>query len=59
MQFLGQREMHKINHANIKDWAKNYKGELFDGILCDPPYHLTSMSKPRTDLEDYDKTLGR
>ena len=45
MQFLGQREMHKINHANIKDWAKNYKGELFDGILCDPPYELGFMGK--------------
>ena len=31
---------HKLNHANIKDWAKNYDGELFDGILCDPPYEL-------------------
>ena len=30
--------MYKINHANIKDWAANYDGELFDGILCDPPY---------------------
>ena len=38
-------KMHKINHANIKDWAKNYDGPLFDGILCDPPYHLVSMTK--------------
>jgi len=36
---------HKINLANIKDWAANYDGELFDGILCDPPYHLVSMTK--------------
>lgn len=36
---------HKINHANIKDWAKNYKGPLFDGILCDPPYELGFMGK--------------
>jgi len=37
--------MHKINHANIKEWAANYKGELFDGILCDPPYELGFMGK--------------
>ncbi len=36
---------HKINHADIKEWAKNYKGELFDGILCDPPYELGFMGK--------------
>lgn len=36
---------HKINHANIKEWAANYDGELFDGILCDPPYHLVSIAK--------------
>ena len=34
-----------INHANIKEWAKNYNGELFDGILCDPPYELGFMGK--------------
>lgn len=37
--------IYKINHANIKDWAANYDGPLFDGILCDPPYHLVSMTK--------------
>lgn len=37
--------MHKINLANIKDWAKNYDGPLFDGILCDPPYELGFMGK--------------
>lgn len=34
-----------IYNENIKDWAKNYKGELFDGILCDPPYELGFMGK--------------
>jgi site-specific DNA-methyltransferase (adenine-specific) len=37
--------VHKINQANIKDWAKNYEGPLFDGILCDPPYELGFMGK--------------
>ena len=37
--------MHKINHANIKEWAANYDGPQFDGILCDPPYELGFMGK--------------
>lgn len=36
---------HKIHHANIKEWAANYEGELFDAILCDPPYELGFMGK--------------
>jgi DNA modification methylase len=36
---------YKINHANIKEWAANYEGELFEGILCDPPYELGFMGK--------------
>ena len=36
---------YKINHADILDWAKNYDGEPFDGILCDPPYELGFMGK--------------
>ncbi len=37
--------MYKITNANIKEWAANYDGELFDGILCDPPYELGFMGK--------------
>lgn len=37
--------MYKITNANIKEWAKNYKGEPFDAILCDPPYELGFMGK--------------
>ena len=36
---------YNINHADIKEWAKNYDGPLFDGILCDPPYELGFMGK--------------
>ena len=36
---------YKINHADILDWAENYDGEPFDGILCDPPYELGFMGK--------------
>ena len=35
----------KIHHADIKEWAANYDGPLFDGILCDPPYELGFMGK--------------
>ena len=34
-----------INHADIFEWAKNYKGEPFDAVLCDPPYELGFMGK--------------
>ena len=37
--------MYKITNTNIKEWAKNYDGEQFDGILCDPPYELGFMGK--------------
>ena len=37
--------MYKITNANIKEWAKNYDGPQFDGILCDPPYELGFMGK--------------
>ena len=36
---------HTIHNADIKEWAKNYEGELFDGIFCDPPYELGFMGK--------------
>jgi site-specific DNA-methyltransferase (adenine-specific) len=36
---------YKINHADIYEWAKNYKGEPFDAVLCDPPYELGFMGK--------------
>jgi DNA modification methylase len=36
---------YKINHADIKEWARDYDGEPFDAILCDPPYELGFMGK--------------
>jgi len=32
----------KVNNADVIEWCRNYKGEPFHSILCDPPYHLTS-----------------
>ncbi len=36
---------YKITNANIKEWARDYDGEPFDAILCDPPYELGFMGK--------------
>jgi len=36
---------YNINHADIYEWAKNYKGKPFDAVLCDPPYELGFMGK--------------
>ena len=27
------------------EWAKNYTGKLFHAMICDPPYHLTTITK--------------
>jgi site-specific DNA-methyltransferase (adenine-specific) len=32
----------EIVTADILEWAKSYTGPKFHGMLCDPPYHLTS-----------------
>jgi len=34
-----------IYNDEIKNWLSSYKGEKFHAILCDPPYHLTSITK--------------
>jgi len=31
--------------ADVLQWAKEYDGEPFHALLCDPPYHLTSIVK--------------
>lgn len=32
-----------IELANAVEWANAYDGPLFHALLCDPPYHLTSI----------------
>lgn len=32
-----------IIHADILQWAEEYRGEPFHALLCDPPYHLTEV----------------
>lgn len=34
-----------IIHANAVEWANAYDGPLFHALLCDPPYHLTEITK--------------
>ena len=34
-----------IVHSDAVKWAKEYQGPLFHALLCDPPYHLTSITK--------------
>lgn len=31
--------------ADAVEWAQNYDGPLFHALLCDPPYHLTTIVK--------------
>ena len=34
-----------IIQADILEWAKQYDGEPFHALLCDPPYHLTEIGR--------------
>lgn len=34
-----------IHQGDVLDWAAAYQGEPFHAMLCDPPYHLTSMTE--------------
>lgn len=44
--------------GNCLDKLKDIPDNSIDSIVTDPPYHLTSMSKPRYDLDDYDNGKG-
>lgn len=34
-----------ITQGDIIAWVEQYDGPLFHALLCDPPYHLTSITK--------------
>lgn len=34
-----------ITQGDIIAWAEQYDGPLFHALLCDPPYHLTSITE--------------
>ena len=35
----------KLHWMHIEFFAKHYRGEKFHALLCDPPYHLHSITK--------------
>jgi site-specific DNA-methyltransferase (adenine-specific) len=36
---------YKIYNQDVREWAKEYAKGKFHALLCDPPYHLTSIVK--------------
>ena len=42
---IHQKRMYKLYTADIVKWAKDYNGQLFHGLLSDPPYNLDSITK--------------
>lgn len=36
---------YKIYNQDVLDWAKQYGKGKFHAMLCDPPYHLTTITK--------------
>jgi len=34
-----------MHHTNLLDWAQSYNGPKYHALLCDPPYHLTSITE--------------
>ena len=34
----------QIVNSDIIEWSKNYKGEKFHAVLCDPPYEINFMN---------------
>lgn len=32
-----------VHLADMTEWLAEYQGPLFDAVVCDPPYHLTSI----------------
>ena len=35
----------RLHHGDVMDWARDYSGEPFHALLCDPPYELAFMGK--------------
>ena len=51
----------KIYNEDAIEWAKNYQKGKFHALLCDAPYHLTSITKRfgKISLDDNTKTSKR
>lgn len=48
-----------IATADILDWIKTYEGDPFHALLCDPPYHLTSINKRFSDPDSAPAQYGK
>lgn len=50
-----------IHAGDAVKWANEYEGELFHALLCDSPYHLTSIVKRfgKVSMEDDTKTSDK
>lgn len=42
MKSIGKATLY---NTTVEEWAKCYDGPPFHAMLCDPPYHLTSIVK--------------
>lgn len=54
--------MVELHCGDAVKWAKEYKGEMFHALLCDAPYHLTSVkrlknSSPEKEVYNLDKDV--
>lgn len=47
----------KIYNEDAVEWAKNYQKGKFHALLCDAPYHLTSIVKRFGKTKESDNTL--
>lgn len=50
--------MNKLIHGNSLEKLKELEDNSVDAVICDPPYELTSMTRPRPDLANYDNGKG-
>lgn len=39
------KNRHRIIHADVLDFVRDYRGPLMHALLSDPPYHLTTITK--------------
>lgn len=43
--YFSRKTIEMLINENVLDWTKEYNGEPFHAMLCDPPYELGFMSK--------------
>lgn len=48
-----------IHTGDVLEWAAQYEGDPFHALLCDPPYHLTSINKRFSDPDSAPAQYGK